>query len=71
MSWLMTTQWSSHDPMSFLKNATEAGHPKDSRRHVDQSLHEVIMDNFHRPPHLLAPKRIGFLKKYTLRLQSR
>ena len=53
------------DPMQFVQQAIAAGHPKDLRRHVDPSLHEVIMDNFHRPPHLLAEKRIDFMKKYT------
>ena len=54
-----------HDPMSFVAKAVDAGHPKDLRRHIDQSLHEVILENFHKPPHLLAQKRIDFLKKYT------
>ena len=53
------------EPMQFVQQATLAGHPKDLRRHIDPSLHEVIMDNFHRPPHVLAQKRIDFLKKYT------
>ena len=52
-------------PMDFVERAIEAGHPKDLRRHVDQALHEVILDNFHRAPHLLAQKRIDFVKKYT------
>ena len=51
-----------HDPMSFVAKAIEAGHPKDLRRHVDQVLHEMVLDNFHRPPHLLAQKRINFVK---------
>ena len=54
-----------HSPMDFVERAIEAGHPKDLRRHVDQALHEVILDNFHRAPHLLAQKRIDFIKKYT------
>ena len=54
-----------HEPWNFLQKALATGHPKDLRRHVDPVLHEVILDNFHRPPHLLAQKRIGFLKKYT------
>ena len=53
------------DPMQFVKQATIAGHPKDLRRHIDPSLHEVIMENSHRPPHVLAQKRINFMKKYT------
>ena len=54
-----------HEPLDFLGEALAAGHPKDLRRHVDPALHEVILDNFHRPPHLLAQRRIEFLKKYT------
>ena len=54
-----------HDPMCFLEKALQAGHPKDLRRHVDPTMHEVLMDNFHRPPYLLASRRIDFIKKYT------
>ena len=54
-----------HDPMAFLEKAIDAGHPKDLERHVDPTMHEVLMDNFHRPPHLLARRRIDFIKKYT------
>ncbi|CAL1147501.1 unnamed protein product [Cladocopium goreaui] len=54
-----------HDPMAFLEKAIDAGHPKDLERHVDPTMHEVLMDNFHRPPHLLAGRRIDFIKKYT------
>ena len=53
------------EPLQFVQQAISAGHPKDIRRFVDPSLHEVILDNFHRPPHLLAQKRIKFFKKYT------
>ena len=52
-----------HEPLNFLGEALAAGHPKDLRRHVDPALHEVILDNFHRPPHLLGQRRIEFLKK--------
>ena len=57
---------SPYEPMQFVHQAIAAGHPKDLRRHVDPALHEVILDNFHRPPHFLAQKRIDFVKKYTV-----
>ena len=59
-----------HDPMFFLARALEAGHPKDLERHVDPTMHEVLMDNSHRPPYLLACRRIEFIKKYTQLAQT-
>ena len=54
-----------HDPLEFLEKAATVGHPKDLARHVNPTLHEVILDNFHRPPYVLAKKRVDFIKKYT------
>eukprot|EP00435_Cladocopium_sp_Y103_P073476 s702_g43.t2 len=54
-----------HEPMEFLQWAIWAGHPKDLKRHVGDAMHEVILGNFHRPPHQLAKKRVDFIKKYT------
>ena len=58
-----------HEPLNSLQEALAAGHSKDLRRHVDPALHEVILDNFHRPPHLRAQSRIVFLRKYTQQAQ--
>ena len=38
----------------FLAKTLEAGHPKDLERHVDPTMHEVLMDNSHRPPLLVG-----------------
>lgn len=57
--------------MAFLEKALQAVHPKDLRRHVDPTMHEVLLDNFHRPPYLLARRRIDFIKKYSLAQQSK
>jgi len=54
-----------HGPMEFLEQALQAGHPKDLKRHVDPAMHEVLLDNFHRPPFALATRRVNFIKKYT------
>ena len=54
-----------HDPLEFLQKAATVGHPKDLARHVNPTLHEVILDNFHRPPYVLAKRRVDFIKKYT------
>eukprot|EP00435_Cladocopium_sp_Y103_P013750 s3633_g3.t1 len=54
-----------HDHMEFLHQAILAGHPKDLRRHLSEAMQDVIQDNFHRPPHVLAQKRVDFIKKYT------
>ena len=54
-----------HGPMEFLERALQAGHPKDLKRHVDPTMHEVLLDNFHRPPFALATRRVNFIKKYT------
>ena len=54
----------------FLAKTLEAGHPKDLERHVDPTMHEVLMDNSHRPPYLLACRRIEFIKKYTQLAQT-
>ena len=53
-----------HDPLSFVKHAVEAGHPKDLRRFVGQAVRDVLYENFHQHPCILAKKRVEFLKKY-------
>ena len=63
--------WEFHMTLCFfLARALEAGHPKDLERHVDPTMHEVLMDNSHRPPYLLACRRIEFIKKYTQLAQT-
>ena len=52
-----------HDPLSFVSHAIDAGHPKDLRRFVGQAVRDVLFENFHQPPYILAKKRIEFLKK--------
>eukprot|EP00435_Cladocopium_sp_Y103_P017720 s5862_g4.t1 len=54
-----------HEPLAFLQQAIWAGHPKDLKRHVGEAMQEVVLDNFHRPPHQLAQKRVDFIRKYT------
>ena len=54
-----------HDPLDFLDCAIRAGHPKDIKRHVGQAITDVLKENFHQPAHLLATKRIEFVKKYS------
>ena len=53
------------DPLEFLYKASEAGHPRDIKRFVGEAVHDVMVENFHRPPHNLAKKRIDFIKKFT------
>eukprot|EP00435_Cladocopium_sp_Y103_P065553 s1396_g27.t1 len=47
------------------QHAIWAGHPKDLKRHVGEAMQDVVLDNFHRPPHQLAQKRVDFIRKYT------
>ena len=60
-----------HDPMAFLEKAIDVGHPKDLGRHVDPTMHEVLMDNFHKPTALVG--HVGALtsSRSTLSLQRR
>lgn len=60
-----------HEPMAFLEKALQAVHPKDLRRHVDPTMQEVLLDNFHRPPYLLARLAgVLTLSRSTLSLSS-
>ena len=68
---LSAIMWEFHMTLwPSLARALEAGHPKDLERHVDPTMHEVLMDNSHRPPYLLACRRIEFIKKYTQLAQT-
>ena len=57
-------------PLEFLERAVRAGHPKSLENYVDQTVHEVAMDNFHLPPHLVAKKRIEFFRKWSARAKE-
>ena len=59
-----------HSPYEFVERAIEAGHPKDLKRYVGQAVQEVLTENFHKPPYLLAKKRLEFIKKYTSKAES-
>ena len=58
------------NPSDFLERAIRAGHPKSLENYVSQTVHEVAMDNFHLPPHLVAKKRIEFIKKWSARANA-
>ena len=48
----------------FLERAIRAGHPKSLENYVSQTMHDVAMTTFICPPHLVAKKRIEFIKKF-------
>ena len=58
------------EPLEFLAKAVKAGHPRGLDLHVDGDIDEVTKDNFHRPPHLLAKKRIAFFQKWNARAKE-
>ena len=58
------------EPMEFLAKAVEAGHPRGLDLHVDGDIDEVTKENFHRPPHLLAKKRIAFFHRWSARAKE-
>ena len=45
-----------HDPLSFLQQATEMGHPKDLRRHVGQAVKDVLWKKLSSAPLRAGPK---------------
>ena len=53
------------EPVEFLQKAANAGHPRDLKRFLGNAMHDVIVENFHQPPHIVAKKRIDFIKKFT------
>ena len=48
------------EPLDFLKRAVEAGHPRGVEVHVDEIIHNVVVENFHDDPFKLAKKRLQF-----------
>ena len=58
------------NPSEFLETALRAGHPKSLENYVSQTVHDVAMDNFHLPPHLVAKKCIEFIKKWSARASA-
>ena len=58
------------EPLDFLAKAVKAGHPRGLDLHVDGDIDEVTKDNFHRPSHLLAKKRIAFFQKWNARAKE-
>ena len=58
------------EPSQFLAKAIKAGHPRGLDVHVDGDIDEVTQENFHRPPYLLAKKRIAFFQKWNARAKD-
>ena len=52
------------EPLDFLKRAVEAGHPRGVEVHVDEIIHNVVVENFHDDPFKLAKKRLQFFKRW-------
>ena len=52
------------EPLDFLEKAIAAGHPRGVEVHVDELIHNVVIENFHDSPYNLAKKRIQFFKRW-------
>ena len=52
------------EPLDFLKREVEAGHPRGVEVHVDEIIHNVVVENFHDDPFKLAKKRLQFFKRW-------
>ena len=52
------------EPLVFLDRAIEAGHPRGVEVHVEEFIHNAVIENFHSPPYELAKKRLTFFKRW-------
>ena len=52
------------EPLVFLDRAIEAGHPRGVEVHVEEFIHNAVLENFHSPPYELAKKRLTFFKRW-------
>ena len=58
------------EPLVFLDRAIEAGHPRGVEVHVEESIHNAVVENFHSPPYELAKKRLTFFKRWQRRAKE-